>query len=81
MKVTVKFFAQLREQLNCSETTVSLTPPATMADVKAALTHSLDNYQAFEGPVLMACNQQMVTDSHPVNADDELAMFPPVTGG
>lgn len=81
MKVTVKFFAQLREQLNCSETTVNLTSPATMADVKAALKHSLDNHQAFDGPVLMACNQQMVADSHPVTTNDELAMFPPVTGG
>lgn len=81
MKVTVKFFAQLREQLGCSEAEVTLEAPATMGDVKTALQHSLGKREAFEQPVLMACNQQMVSESHPVSADDELAMFPPVTGG
>lgn len=81
MKVTVKFFAQLREQLNCSEAQVTVDAPATMGDVKIALQQSLGNQEAFNQPVLMACNQQIVAESHAVSADDELAMFPPVTGG
>lgn len=81
MKVTVKFFAQLREQLGCSEAEVEVSPSATMADVRMALQQSLEMHDALSQPVLMACNQQLVAESHSVSPDDELAMFPPVTGG
>ncbi|MCU7555818.1 molybdopterin converting factor subunit 1 [Alteromonas sp. ASW11-19] len=82
MQVSVQFFAQLREQLGCQRVRIEVTDPASMKDVKDALArHFPDQADVFDSPLLMACNQQLVDGSHQVNASDELALFPPVTGG
>jgi molybdopterin synthase sulfur carrier subunit len=77
MPVTVKYFASLREhhgperQLN--------TPPAgtTVADIWA----SAGDGQRLPDNVLMAVNLEYVGADHPVEDGDEVAFFPPVTGG
>lgn len=82
MQVTVQFFAQLREQLGCQRVHLEVADSASMGEVRHALArHFPDQAQVFDSPLLMACNHQLVDGSHPVNSSDELAIFPPVTGG
>lgn len=83
--VTVKFFSLIREALGCEERIVTLTPGVTTVD---ALRQQLI---AEGGPVwqealtqprlLIAVNQVVVTADHGLTKGDEVAFFPPMTGG
>lgn len=84
MTVNVLFFAGLREAIGLSAEKVDL--PAGIGDVGA-----LRDWLAARGEpwsalattrnLRVAVNQQMVGLDAPVSASDEVAFFPPVTGG
>ena len=80
----VKFLAELRERLGVSELSLPLDSLAS-ADVgglKAALVQRDKRFARLsEGRVLCAVNQVMALDSTPITNEDEIAFFPPVTGG
>lgn len=77
MNVQVKFFASLREHLNLDEVEVSAEDPATVMQIWQLATHQAD----MPNNVLMAVNMHYVDASEPVTDGDEVAFFPPVTGG
>ncbi len=79
------YFAWLRERIGRSEE--DLNPPATITTV-AGLIDWLkargDGYAAAFADIRtirVAVNQDYVDLSQAVNAGDEIAFFPPVTGG
>lgn len=79
------YFAWLRTKIGVAEEDV--TPPAEVGDV-AALIEWLkgrgDGYAealADLSVVRVAVNQEYAGLDHPVGPDDEIALFPPVTGG
>lgn len=83
MKLQVRFFASLREALGSGETMV-LAPPATVGDVRDALIARGGAYAevlARGRAVRAALNHSVCAESMPIQADGELAFFPPVTGG
>lgn len=80
--IKVLFFAQVRELTG----TAALDLAAEYADVatlRAALAQKSDRWAlALEsGKLLAAVNQTLVSMNHPLRAGDEVAFFPPVTGG
>jgi molybdopterin synthase sulfur carrier subunit len=85
VKVKVLFFAALREQLGTSAEEIEL--PAQVSTVAALRNHlSLRGgayEKAFGGKALIrtALNQDMVQPTARIKAGDEVAFFPPVTGG
>ncbi|NRA61503.1 MAG: MoaD/ThiS family protein [Psychrobium sp.] len=81
--IKVSFFAALREQLNCSELNLDIALPLTVAQVKAALISQQPQWAGSFNNVLLlsAVNHQMVDDKYNVNDGDQVAFFPPVTGG
>jgi len=81
--IKVVFFAALREQLNCSELSLPSEHLTTVAQVKAVLAAKSEQWQQLfaNGSLLAAVNHQMVNNDFAVNAGDEVAFFPPVTGG
>jgi molybdopterin synthase sulfur carrier subunit len=83
--IRVCYFASLREQLGLAEEPLEL--PAGVADV-AGLRARLRarggvwaDALAESRPVLCAVNQVMARPDQPVADGDEVAFFPPVTGG
>lgn len=85
MSVTVKlrFFASLREKLGETDT-LSLPDGATVGDARDALmarggihAEALARSRA----VRAAVNQKMAAETAALAEGDELAFFPPVTGG
>jgi len=82
--IRVKCLAELRERLGVGEISVPLTdlPRADVAGLKAALTTLDARFAGLnEGRVLCAVNQVMAGDDTPLTDEDEVAFFPPVTGG
>ena len=85
MKVKVLFFAGLREQLGTAAEEIEL--PAEVNTVAALRSHLLkkgEKWQSALGEprlVRTAVNQDMVQPGARIKAGDEVAFFPPVTGG
>jgi molybdopterin synthase sulfur carrier subunit len=77
MRIRVRFFAALRERLGVSELEVSLPDGATVAQVWSSATGN----EAVPDNVLAARNMEYVDVSTRIADGDEVAFFPPVTGG
>ena len=79
------YFARLREDLGCAEETFVLSPSLqtvqALRDVLVARgeawAKALDGARA----VRVAVNQTMARADTPIKPGDEVAFFPPVTGG
>lgn len=80
--INVLFFARLREQLNCEKLSL-IDDLKTVAEVKEKLIALHPDWQVYfnNSAVLNAVNQEMVSDSAKVSDGDDVAFFPPVTGG
>ena len=83
--IDVLFFASIREQLGTSGLSFSLEDErATIASFRQrliALHGGSWSEVLCADNVVIAVNQQVVNDQHLLTDGDELAFFPPVTGG
>ncbi|WP_439550300.1 molybdopterin converting factor subunit 1 [Falsiroseomonas sp.] len=81
----VLYFAWVRQRIGLAEEDVS--PPAEVRDVAGLVAwlaqRSPGHAQAFADPrqVRAAVNQEFAPPETPVAPGDEVAFFPPVTGG
>jgi molybdopterin synthase sulfur carrier subunit len=77
MAIKVLYFASLRERMGRGEENVEAGDVSTVADVWMKVSgqdHAPAN-------ILSAVNMEYVDPSTPVKDGDEVAFFPPVTGG
>ena len=84
MPVTVLYFASLREAVGLSREELPLEAGATIGGVVEALRARSARWAEAFAPGRawrVAVNQQMASLATPVKAGDEVAFFPPVTGG
>lgn len=85
MKLRLRFFASLRETLGRAEEEIEV-PPA-VSTVGALREHLRGRGGAWADAfsptraVRAAVNQEMAQPAAPLKAGDEVAFFPPVTGG
>ena len=83
--VTVLYFARLRETLGQSSEQIAL--PGTVRDLEGLRAMLIARGGAWEEelaptkPVRAAVNQAMAVGDTPLSDGDEVAFFPPVTGG
>ncbi len=76
MSITVRFFASLREQVGHERMEVPATGLRTVQDVwQASAAHDAD------ARVLAAVNARHAALETEIKDGDEVAFFPPVTGG
>lgn len=84
-ELKVLYFAWLRGRIGHGEDTVALTPDiATVGDLVRHLGALGGGYRdAFADPdvIRAAVNQDFAGFDHPLRPGDEVALFPPVTGG
>lgn len=81
--IRVCFFAELRERLDCTQLELDNFRGFSVADVLAEVLNLYPDWKSIlsEKKWLVAVNQAMATMQAPVNDNDEVAFFPPVTGG
>lgn len=77
MSITVQFFASLREQLGKQQITLEYTKPVTVLDVWSQASNRLE----MPNNTLCAINMEYVKADAMAKDGDEVAFFPPVTGG
>ena len=77
MTITVKFFASLRESLDRDTVTVDSSDVATAADAWNIATKG----QKFPPNALVAINMEYAKAEQTISDGDEVAFFPPMTGG
>lgn len=81
MKVTVKFFAILRERVGAGEITKEIQDGSTVADLWQALKRDYPKLAPVETRLLYAVNQNYVKPDHTLKDRDEVVFIPPVSGG
>lgn len=82
--IKVLFFARVRDQVGCNELDLEL--PETVSDVGAFTDLIKSRGEAFTNAlsdpnIMVAVNQEMAGSQTTVEDGDEIAYFPPVTGG
>jgi molybdopterin synthase sulfur carrier subunit len=81
----IRYFAWLKQRTGCAEERLELPPSvADVAGLKAYLGRRHPRFAAAceaAGIVRCAVNQELVEETAAVRAGDEVAFFPPVTGG
>ena len=80
--IKVLFFAQVRELVGTDATEVAAELP-TVGALHHHLAAQTDAWALAreDGKLLAAVNQTLVSFDHPLTDGDEVAFFPPVTGG
>ena len=85
MKITIRLFAKIREELGVDQFELALDEGEQTIEVIVGLLsdeHGAAWEQCLNAPnTLYAINQQIVEKHQSVKDGDELAFFPPVTGG
>ena len=83
--INVLFFASIREELSTPQLSLEFEQRIdTVASVKSRLISEKGALWAKvlnAENVVIAVNQEVVTESQVLNDGDEVAFFPPVTGG
>ena len=80
-KLRVLFFGAAREETGSDESALEILLPATVADVFEAALQKFPQLQRFGRSLLVAVNEEYKPSEAEVRAGDQIAIFPPVSGG
>ena len=81
MRVPVALFARYREAVGRGRVEVEVSDGATVEDVWAALAAAHPALSRYRPYTLFAVGTDYVDAQHPVRSGEEIACFPPVSGG
>ncbi len=84
MKINLRFFASVRELVGTGQEVLEVAAPLTVGEVRTLLIARGGNweYALAQGRALRMAHNQVMCDADTVIAQgDEVAFFPPVTGG
>ena len=77
MSITVKLFATLRERYGMSETSLEFSEGISIPDLWSLIS----NGEVLPATVMMAVNMEYAKPDRQLQDGDEVAFFPPVSGG
>ncbi len=81
VSIRVLFFGAARDVVDANQLELSLDAPATVASAFQNLVSKFSQLERFGRSLLFAVNQEYATPDTRLNENDELAVFPPVSGG
>ena len=76
----ILYFASLKENLNTSDEDLAFKSPVKISTIKRELILKYGEHH-FPKNILCAVNHEIASEDTLVNEADEVAFFPPVTGG
>lgn len=80
MKIKIRLFASLREEVGEETVSVEIGNPATVETLLDAFAAAYPRAKSV-GQALVAVNQEVANGETVVAAEDEIALLPPVSGG
>jgi molybdopterin synthase catalytic subunit len=81
MKIRVLFFGAARDVVDQNPLELSVAEPATVATAFQTLVAKFGGLERFGRSLLFAVNQEYARPDSQLQENDELAVFPPVSGG
>jgi molybdopterin converting factor subunit 1 len=81
MYVTVRLFATIRQHAGWRDKEIQLDDGATVSTLFAVLAADQPDFDLSKRPVYAAVNQQYAQPDTVLGDGDEVAIFPPVSGG
>ena len=81
VKIRVLFFGAARDAVDTNPLEISLDAPATVSSAFQNLVERFSGLERFGRSLLFAVNQEYATPETVLQENDELAVFPPVSGG
>ena len=81
VSVRVLFFGAARDAVSSNQLEISLDAPATVSSAFKSLVERFSQLERFGRSLLFAVNQEYATPDTLLKENDELAVFPPVSGG
>jgi len=81
MKIRVLFFGAARDAVEANQMDLALDEPATVSSAFQSLKTRFSKLERFGRSLLFAVNQEYATPDTQLKENDELAVFPPVSGG
>jgi len=81
IQVKVRLFATLRQQAGWAEQTVSAPEGCTLSELMTILSQATPDLKLTGRTIYAAINQNYTKGDHVLADGDEVAIFPPVSGG
>jgi molybdopterin synthase catalytic subunit len=81
IRVRVLFFGAARDSVGKTEVEFSLKPQTKSSDALAQILQAFPDLRRFGRSLLFAVNQEYAASEREISDGDELAVFPPVSGG
>jgi molybdopterin synthase catalytic subunit len=81
MKVTVKLFARFKEMVGAGTITTEVSANITIAELVKRLSEEFPKLRPTPEQMLLAVNREFATPETVLKDGDEVAIFPPVSGG
>jgi len=78
MQISVKYFASLREVIGEANTVIEIEEGTSVSSLWQTI---MERKNIEFDNVMMAVNMEYVKSEHQLKTGDEVAFFPPVTGG
>jgi MoaE-MoaD fusion protein len=81
MKLNIRLFATLKDRAKAPQISVDISEPATVSDLLASVSRQYPAIESALQYVLISVNQEYADRSQSISSGDEIALFPPVSGG
>lgn len=81
IRVNVLFFGQLKEFLGCAQESIELQQGSSIEDLFQQLASGNPDLQKFRNSLVASRNQEFAGWRTALEAGDEIAFLPPVSGG
>lgn len=81
VNIRVLFFGAARDAVEANQLELAVEEPATVSSAFQSLKTRFSTLERFGRSLLFAVNQEYATPDTQLKDDDELAVFPPVSGG
>jgi molybdopterin converting factor subunit 1 len=79
--MTIRLFATLKDRAGRAEIEIDLPAGATVADLRTRIGEAFPHLAALAARSVVAINREFAFAQDLVHPEDEIALFPPVSGG